>query len=146
VAVIAATLTVTLVYFAPRPAGLALLPGNEGTDRTARWFVQGESGGWSADVEAFRFLENEVPANATVALTVARDTYLYPAWDSRFHRTVLFAPGGDAIPESAAWLVVGPSRSIDMARLLQSGWRLKLSTQRGWRIYRRQLAAHAPGH
>jgi hypothetical protein len=135
VAVTAATLTVTLVYFAPRPAGLVILPENRETNRSARWLVQGESG--KGDPEAFRFLEQEIPADATLALDVQRDTYLYPAWDARLRRTVLFADENGSIPESAGWLVVGPRQSIDAAGLSRAGWRLQLASAGGWRVFRR---------
>jgi len=135
VALTAVTLTVSLAYFAPRPAGFALLPGNKGTDRAARWLVQGESGGSTADLEAFRFLELEVPAGATLALAVERNTYLYPAWDSRLHRTVLFASQNGTVPQDAELLVVGPNRSLDVGLSSESGWRPALATTGGWRVF-----------
>ena len=99
VAVSAVTLLVSLGYFVPRPAGVALLPENRESDRTARWFVQGGEGrGKGPDPEAFRFLELEIPADATLALAVLRDTYLYPAWDARLRRTVLFVGEDGTIP------------------------------------------------
>lgn len=131
----ALTLTVTLVYFAPRPAGFALLPGNRDANRTARWLVQGESG--KGDPAAFRFLEQEIPADATLALAVERDTYLYPAWDAGLRRTVLFERESGSIPEAADWLVVGPRHDIDVARLSRAGWRLELDSVGGWRVFQR---------
>jgi hypothetical protein len=132
VAVSAVTLLVSLGYFVPRPAGVALLPENRESDRTARWFVQGGEGRGKGDPEAFRFLEHEVPADATLALAVLRDTYLYPAWDARLRRTVLFVGEDGTIPDEAGWLVIGPRKTIGTA-----GWRLQLATERGWRILRR---------
>ena len=132
----AVTLAVSLGYFVPRPAGLALLSENRKPLRTARWFVQSESG--AGDAEAFRFLEERIPPMATIALDVAPNTYIYPAWDSGLRRTVVFVPGtGGPVPERAAWLVVGPTRRADVARLAASGWRLKLSSPGGWRIFGR---------
>lgn len=130
-----ATLVVTVAYFAPRPAGLAVLPGNRDEDRSARWFVQAGSG--KGDAEAFRFLEQEIPATATLALAVERDTYLYPAWDGRLRRTVLFVDESGNVPESAEWLIVGPRKIVDAARLKSDGWRLELSSAGGWRVFRR---------
>jgi len=131
----ALTLTVTLVYFAPRPAGFALLPGNRDANRAARWLVQGESG--KGDPAAFRFLEQEIPADATLALAVERDTYLYPAWDAGLRRTVLFEHESGSIPEAADWLVVGPRHDVDTARLSRAGWRLELDSVGGWRVFQR---------
>ena len=54
VALTAITLTVSVAYFVPRPAGLALLSQNRSPERSARWFVQAESG--NGDPAAFRFL------------------------------------------------------------------------------------------
>jgi hypothetical protein len=132
VAVSAATLLVLLGYFVPRPAGVAFLPENRESDRTARWFVQGGEGRGKGDPDAFRYLELEVPADATLALAVLRDTYLYPAWDARLRRTVLFVDEAGTIPDQAEWLVIGPRKTVDTA-----GWRLQLATERGWRILRR---------
>jgi hypothetical protein len=131
----AATMVVTLAYFVPRPAGLALLPGNRDTNRSARWFVQGGSG--KGDPDAFRFLEQEIPADATLALAVDRDTYLYPAWDAHLRRTVLFADDRGAIPDTAEWLVVGPGKNVAATRLAAGGWRIAHSSAGGWRIFRR---------
>jgi dolichyl-phosphate-mannose-protein mannosyltransferase len=130
----AVSLAVSGAYFIPRPAGLALLPGNRDRE-TARWFVQAEGGG--GDGEAFRFLEEKIPGDATVALAVTRNTYLYPAWDAGLRRTVVFVPENAPVPESARWLVVGPSRGVDEAALEAVGWRLALSSPGRWRIFDR---------
>ena len=135
VAVTATTLAVTLAYFAPRPAGVAVLPGNRGEDRSARWFVQAGSG--KGDPDAFRFMEQEIPAVATLALAVERDTYLYPAWDARLRRTVLFVDENGEVPERAEWLVVGPGKKVDAAVLAGNSWRLELASAGGWRVFRR---------
>jgi len=135
VVVSATTLTVTLAYFAPRPAGVAVLPGNRGEDQSARWFVQAGSG--KGDPDAFRFMEQEIPADATLALSVERDTYLYPAWDARLRRTVLFVDESGEVPVSAEWLVVGPGKNVDAARLAGDAWQLELSSAGGWRVFRR---------
>ena len=135
VASTAVTLAIAIGYFVPRPASLVLLPGNREPERAERWFVQAEGG--NGDPVAFRFLADEVPADATVALAVTRDTYLYPAWDPGLRRTVLFVPESEAIPEDAEWLVVGPSRIVDETRLEEAGWRLELASARGWRVFGR---------
>jgi hypothetical protein len=134
VAATGVSLAVSAAYFIPRPAGLALLPGNRDRE-TARWFVQAEGG--AGDGEAFRFLEERIPDDATVALAVTRNTYLYPAWDAGLRRTVVFVPEDGSVPESARWLVVGPSRTIDEHALEASGWRLGLSSPGRWRIFGR---------
>jgi len=126
----AVTLAISVGYFVPRPANLALLPGNRASERGARWFVQAEGG--SGDVQAFRFLAEKVPADATVALAVTRDTYLYPAWDAGLRRTVLFVAANGTIPADADWLVIGPQRTI-----AADAWQTQLATEGGWRILRR---------
>lgn len=132
VALTAATLAVSVAYFVPRPAGLAVLSENREPDRKARWLVQAESG--NGDAAAFRFLAVQIPPEATIALDVAPNTYLYPAWDAGLKRTVEFVPNGGPVPEDADWLVVGPSRPADEDRLAASGWSLELSSTGGWRI------------
>jgi hypothetical protein len=129
------TLAVSVGYFAPRPASFALLPGHDVPERSTRWFVQ--AGGGNGDPDAFRFLEERVPNDATIALAVARNTYLYPAWDAHLRRTVVFEGEDGLIPDDAGWLVVGPFHEVDDAELEQDGWQRELATPRHWRIYRR---------
>ena len=130
----AVSLAVSMAYFIPRPAGLALLPGNRDRE-TARWFVQAEGG--AGDAEAFRFLEEEVPDDTTIALDLAPNTYVYPAWDRHLRRTIRFVSSDGAVPGDADWLVVGPSRPLDEQRLEEAGWNLELVSPHQWRIYGR---------
>jgi hypothetical protein len=134
VALAAVTSLILVGYFVPRPAGLALLPGNRGVERP-RWFVQAEGG--AGDAEAFRYLAERVPDDATVALDVTRNSYLYPAWDAGLRRTVLFVPESGVVPEEAQWLVVGPSKGVDESGLEAAGWQLELTSGAGWRIFGR---------
>lgn len=129
----AGTVVITLAYFVPRPGGLVLLSENRGSDRTARWFVQGGGGG--GDPEAFRYLEQSIPSAATVALAVETNTYLYPAWDAKLRRQVLFTSPDGSVPAAAGWLVVGPGTRLDPAR---PTWTRVFASPRGWRIYRRR--------
>ena len=129
------SLAVLVGYIVPRPASLALLPGNRDPERSARWFIQGESG--NGDPAAFRFLAEEVPNDATVALAVVQNTYLYPAWDAGLRRTVLFVPESGVVPDEAEWLLVGPSRSLGNADVRGAGWKRELFSAGGWRIYSR---------
>jgi hypothetical protein len=126
------TLLVLVGYFVPRPAGVAVLAGNRDPDRGARWLVQGESGHWSADPEAFRFLQEQVPLGSTLALAVVRDTYVYPAWNAGLGQHVVFVPADGAIPPGADWLVVGPRDDFHPRSLPPP----VLETAKGWRIYR----------
>jgi hypothetical protein len=134
VAATGVSLAVSVAYFIPRPAGLALLPGNRDRE-TARWFVQAEGG--AGDAEAFRFLEEEVPDDTTIALDLVPNTYVYPAWDRHLRRTIRFVPADGTVPRDADWLVVGPSRSVDEQRLEDAGWTLELASSGRWRIYGR---------
>jgi len=138
----AATLAVVVVYFVPRPAGLSLLPGNRTPEQSARWFVQ--AGGGGGDESAFRFLEEKIPVDATIALDLVPNTYIYPAWDAGLRRTVRFVPKTGVVPEDAGWLVVGPYKEVDTAKLAEAGWKLALTSGAGraasprqWRIYGR---------
>ncbi|HJS49002.1 MAG TPA: glycosyltransferase family 39 protein [Gaiellaceae bacterium] len=136
VALTAVTLAVLVGYFVPRPASLGLLPGNRDPERSARWFIQAEGG--NGDPEAFRFLAEEIPTDATLALAVVRNTYVYPAWDAGLRRAVVFVPESGVVPEEAEWLVVGPSRPVDEDDLARAGWTLELASAGGWRIFSRR--------
>jgi hypothetical protein len=135
VALIVVSVGVVLAYFVPRPAGLALLPGNRSGDLAERWFVQAGSG--AGDAEAFRFLAKVVPSDAIVALAVTSNTYLYPAWDARLRRTIVFPRRGGDVPPYADWLVVGPRENVDAHSLPPP----VLETAKGWRIYRLRSAS-----
>jgi len=137
VGVTTVTLLVLVGYFVPRPAGVALLAGNRASDRGARWLVQGESGHWSADPDAFRFLQEQVPLGSTLALAVVRDTYVYPAWNAGLGQHVVFVPADGAIPHDADWLVVGPRDDFHPQSLPPPA----LETAKGWRIYRLRSAS-----
>jgi hypothetical protein len=137
VGVTTVTLLVLVGYFVPRPAGVALLAGNRESDRGARWLVQGESGHWSADPDAFRFLQEQVPLGSTLALAVVRDTYVYPAWNAGLGQHVVFVPADGAIPRDADWLVVGPRDDFHPQSLPPPA----LETAKGWRIYRLRSAS-----
>ncbi|HXF97692.1 MAG TPA: hypothetical protein VNJ46_03650 [Gaiellaceae bacterium] len=130
----AASLAVALGYFAPRPGGTALVAQR---DRDARWLVQAESGVVLADARVFRFLEESMPEQTTLALAVRRDTPLYPAWNAGLDRRVVFAPDAARVPEEAEWLLVGPGVPADLSALRRPGWSLALATPGGWRILRR---------
>ena len=135
VALSMASATIALAYFVPRPGGLALLSENRGTDQNARWLVQGGGGG--GDAVAFRFLEQSIPPAATLALATDTNTYLYPAWDEGLRRIIRFVPESGAVPADAEWLVVGPGKELDEARLADGHWKLELESPRQWRIYGR---------
>ena len=90
-------------------------------DRSAG--CSGRGGG--GDEVAFRFLEQQIPADATLALAVVRNTYLYPAWDPAFAEPFVFVPDC-AVPATAGWLVVGPTRSVDELDLRAGPWILEL--------------------
>jgi hypothetical protein len=126
------TLLVLVGYFVPRPAGVAVLSGNRDSARGARWLVQSESNHWSADAEAFRFLEENVPPDSRLALAVVRDTAVYPVWNAGLDQHVEFVRADDAIPSDAEWLVVGPRDDFDAGSLPPP----ELETEGGWRIYR----------
>ena len=96
-----------------------------------------QAGGGGGDGAAFRFLEERIPADASVALNLVRNTYIYPAWDSRLRRTVRFVPKTGVVPDDATWLVVGPYKEVDAGRLTKTGWKLELVSPRQWRIYGR---------
>jgi hypothetical protein len=131
-ALAAGTVVVSLAYFVPRPGGLVLLSENRGSDQTARWFVQG--GGGDGDPEAFRYLEQSIPDDATLALAVEPNTYLYPAWDAGLRRTVVFTSPAGRVPASAGWLVVGPGKKLDP---VGPTWTRVFASPVGWRVYRR---------
>ncbi len=95
------------------------------------------------DAMAFQELQR-LPHDVTVALAVARDTFLYPAFAPRGGRRVVFVGPDGAVPDAAQWLVVGPGRSTPSCA---ATWPVTLERTSGWRILRhgeRSCASEPP--
>ena len=134
-ALLTLTAALSLVHYEMRPVGVSLL---EPVESRALWGVER----WEAQAAkarpehdgpvAFRFFAERLPPDATVAVAAVRDTYLYPIFDARGRRTVLFVDSG-GVPAEAGWLVVAPTRLAPDC----PSWKPLLETPHGWIVLRR---------
>ena len=122
VALTAITLTVSVAYFVPRPAGLALLSENRSPERSARWFVQAESG--NGDPRGVPLSRRPDPAGGDDRPRRRTQHVPLPCLGRGAATNRRFVSDGGPVPDDAEWLVVGPSRPADENRLATSGWTL----------------------
>jgi hypothetical protein len=97
-----------------------------------RWQEQG----WLAASPAavWRFVEEEVPDDARIAVSEPRNRLVYPYFGERLSRTVsLVRTGGQPQPD-AEWLVVGPEAEV---RRCPEAWQVEFRGQ-GFTIERRR--------
>jgi hypothetical protein len=106
------TVFLTLVHYEEKPSGLRLLDrSSTGSVWTmARWEVQSQH--VPALGPLLRFVEDSVPANASVALAFADNGFGYPFFGPHLDRRVVIVPFGSSAKEIAAdWLVSIPDRA-----------------------------------
>ena len=134
-AVIAAvTLLLTLSHYEGKPSGLRLLKRNRATPvwDEPRWHLQAIRPG-TGDV--LRFVQERIPAKATIGLVVTPSDITYPYFGQRLQRTVRFvAEGHRKVPPDVTWLVVRPGSRVDMRTGI---WTAVLRSAAGWTIFRR---------
>ena len=134
-ALLTLTAALSLVHYQPRPAGVSLLEPVKTTPlwRAKRWQAQAAyTHPPEHSVDVFRFFATRLPPKAVVAVAAARNTYLYPIFDRRGRRKILFDRSGD-VPQEAEWLVVAPGRRAGAC----ASWQTLLETPQGWRVLRR---------
>lgn len=111
-----------------RPSGIGLA---EGVWSSPRWDVYGRLNGLAF---LHRFVEERVPAGATVALAIPRDEAIHPYFGPVRSRHVLFVDDETGrAPVAAEWVVVAPGFGV---RLCPGAWRSELR-HRGWSVQRR---------
>jgi hypothetical protein len=112
-----------------RPLGLFGEPTIWGTPR---WQQQA----WlpAAPHAVWRFVEEQVPEDARIAVSEPRDRLVYPYFGERLSRSVsLVLPGGKPEPD-AEWLVVGPAAEV---RRCPDAWQVEFRGQ-GFTVERRR--------
>jgi hypothetical protein len=119
---------------AKRPSGLRLLEPNPPRSyfSTPRWAGQGEE---AKAPEVTRFVDEHVPANATVALAITASdpgyVFFGPGLDRRL---VLIDPDVRDVPE-ASWAFA--SRQVGDLHLCAPAWRQLPDRPQEWTVYRR---------
>jgi hypothetical protein len=133
VAVAATTMTLALVHYEEKPSGLALL------ERSAPSSV------WNMDraaaqsvlrldlTETLRFVETEVPPDASIAMALVPDDFAYPAFGPGLSRRVVLVPRGSrARSVDADWLLASSPRTAQMDRAC---WRPVHGEPDRWQVF-----------
>jgi hypothetical protein len=98
-----------------------------------RWQAQTTRNGLNADV--LRFVEERVPADSRLALSIVADHWIHPYFGPSLSRHVtLLPPRGGRPPEEASWLVTEPGTEVQRCA---GAWRLEYVNGYGWRVERR---------
>ena len=121
-------LVLCLANLVGRPSGLG---STQGAWSSPRWDVYGRLNGLAF---LHRFVEERVPADATVALAQPRDQPIHPYFGPQRSRQVSFvdAETGQA-PRDAEWVVVAPGFGVS---LCPEAWQPELRHE-GWSVQRR---------
>jgi hypothetical protein len=133
VAVACATLVLTRVNDAERPAGVRLLEPAHGSIWTQSRaevetvYTEPELG------PVLSFVDGHVAGNATIALAVTPSDEVYPFFGEGLDRRLLFVRDGGVVPPRAQWLVIRPGLVV---RACPRIWRVARA-ESGWRIARR---------
>jgi hypothetical protein len=98
---------------------------------TARW----EQQGWldATPFTVWRFVEEQVPEDAHIAVSEPRNRLVYPYFGERLSRTVSLVRSGGRPEPNAEWVVVGPEAEV---RRCPDAWRVEFRGQ-GFTIERR---------
>ncbi len=121
-------LLLTLVGYEGKPSGLLSEPTIWGNPR---WEAQTRLSG---STEVLRFVEESVPDDSRIGLSLIGDHHVHPYFGPRLTRHVSLVPSdGGAAPADANWLVLAPSTRV---RRCEDAWQPEF-VHEGWRVERR---------
>lgn len=130
------TATLSLVHYAEKPSGVRLLEREPIVSAWGmeRWEVQSLHD--PAQAPLFRFLDESVPQDASVALALGVNDFGYPAFGPRMQRRIVLVPFGSAATEiDAGWLFATAGRAGEVDR---GCWSAEFVTDEGSVLRRRQ--------
>jgi uncharacterized membrane protein YciS (DUF1049 family) len=126
-------LFLTLAGYEGKPSGLLSEPTIWGN---ARWEAQARLSG---STEVLRFVEESVPEDSRIGLSLIGDHHVHPYFGPRLSRHVWLIPSDSGSPPADAnWLVLAPSTQV---RRCPDAWQPEFVHQE-WRVERR-IAADA---
>jgi hypothetical protein len=112
------TLVLSLIHYAEKPSGLRLLDRSAPSSSVwtmARWQTQSQHD--PAIGPVFRFLDQEVPRESSIALALGANDFGYPAFGPHLDRRVRLVPFGSSARELVAgWLVASNERAAEIDR------------------------------
>lgn len=131
-----ASLFLTLVQFGEKPTGIGLLNGSAPASiwGEPRWFTETVVRAAGSERQVLRTVEENVPADATIALAVPGDVLLSPYFGRTFGRRVELVSRSDDVPATAGWLVLAPDFPVVRCT---ADWARVLRLDDGWSVQRR---------
>jgi hypothetical protein len=132
VALVAITVLLSLVHYVEKPSGLRLLDRARTVSvwEMSRWQVQSQHDPPIGSV--FRFLDDDVPRDASIALALG--SFGFPAFGPHLERRVPLVPlGSDARDIQAEWLFAFPERAL---KIDSRCWHAAFRSERGT-VFRR---------
>ena len=142
VALSAVTAFTSLAFATWKPSGLALLLDGHGAfsvwSATEQRILDASVAGTLEDATVGQFVETRVPKHAHIGLAFGSNEALYPFFE-QLSRRVTLVQSHAALPRSMTWLVVAPTRQMDVSPLLGTTWHTALATQSGWRVLHRPV-------
>jgi hypothetical protein len=134
-ALAAVTAFLSVVHYDEKPSGVQLLDRDPGASvwTMQRWEVQSLHDPALAPV--FRFVDEEVPSGASIALALGANDFGFPAFGPRLGRRVTLVPFGSTARDlKTEWLLANPERASEIDRAC---WLEAFSSESGT-VFRRR--------
>ena len=132
----AVTLALVLVNAMAKPSGIqagdySAMPAIWRLPRWQAETVLRPSTGERDEVRTIEFVEKRVPEDATIALELRPNAFIFPYFGSSLRRRVELLDTGDPAPAEADWLVASPNRTPLACR---GAWHV-VHERGGWRVW-----------
>ena len=138
-AVTGVTITTSILVLAnsfTKPPGIRLLAPatSPSVFGEPRWRVQTWTRIYDNTNEVVRFVEEHVPASASIGLRLRPDDFAYPYFGAGRRRTVDLLSTGAPVPGDVAWIVVAPGKDVPRC---EADWQTSFETESGFRVLQR---------
>jgi hypothetical protein len=129
VAIASVTAVLSLVHYAEKPSGVRLLAAADENSvwQMPRWEVQSTHDPPLAPL--WRYLDEQVPGRASLALALGPNDFGFPAFGPHFERRIVLVPSGSSARDTAAeWLLANAQRAPEVD---SACWVPRLQTEVG---------------
>ncbi len=129
VAIAGVTAALSLVHYAEKPSGVRMLAAADEKSvwQMPRWEVQSTHDPPLAPL--WRYLDEQVPARASLALALGPNDFGFPAFGPHLERKIVLVPSGSTARDTAAeWLLANAQRA---GQIDASCWAPRLRTELG---------------
>ena len=140
IAILAAvTAGLCLVNSLGKPSGVGVLRGDPRSSvwTLPRWEQQGilrSTPPERDEVMTMRLVEERVPVNASIGVSLAHNSLVFPYFGADLGRTLTIVDEEDVLPPGIEWLVASPGRRLTGCR---DAWQRERLGPYGWSVWRR---------